>query len=223
MSVHQRICPPAAKESSQNVCFDLPVHSVQQYARWTWQAPTSRSSRQYSPPSNLPTTYHRQWQWMRKRRIKRNKARFISTGPIHQVLSGTRNGRLSICHSQKQAKPGSAPSARHWIIVCQKKTSEKVALCQELSRAASQGPKQPAPNPISHLPAISWKRRRRIIAPCDINYRSRWINTCISRKKWPGNEIKVGPKLHGLVQLESCKRLVPEENHLWWGANQHFV
>ena len=36
-----------------------------------------------------------------------------------------------------------------------KKTSEKVALCQELSRAASQGPKQPAPNPISHLPAIS--------------------------------------------------------------------
>ena len=36
-----------------------------------------------------------------------------------------------------------------------KKTSEKVALCQELSRAASQGPKHPAPNPISHLPAIS--------------------------------------------------------------------
>ena len=108
LSVHQRICPPGAKESSQNVCFDLPVHSVQQYARWTWQAPTSRSSRQYSPPSNLPTTYHRQWQWMRKRRIKRNKARSISTGPIHQVLSGTRNGRLSICHSQKQAKPGSA-------------------------------------------------------------------------------------------------------------------
>ena len=101
--------------------------------------PTSRSSRQYSPPSNLPTTYHRQWQWMRKRRIKRNKARFISTGPIHQVLSGTRNGRLSICHSQKQAKPGSAPSARHWIIVCQKKRPKKsrfVKSCPELPARA---------------------------------------------------------------------------------------
>ena len=145
LSVHQRICPPAAKESSQNVCFDLPVHSVQQYARWTWQAPhiTFLASifTPFQPSNNLPQTMA----------VNAKEADKEKQGPIYQHRSDSSSFigdkkrtavHLSFAETGKTGICAQRPPLDHSL---SKKTSEKVALCQELSRAASQGPKHRLP------------------------------------------------------------------------------
>ena len=106
--------------------------------------PTSRSSRQYSPPSNLPTTSNNLPQTMA---VNAKEADKEKQGPIYQHRSDSSSFigdkkrtavHLSFAETGKTGICAQRSPLDHSL---SKKTSEKVALCQELSRAASQGPK----------------------------------------------------------------------------------
>ena len=140
---------------------------------------------------------------------EKHKARFIN-GPIHQVLSGTKRGRASICHSQKQAKPGSGLHSPldHSL---SKKSPKKSRFVKELSRAArARAQNTPLAQSVillqfpENVGRIIARRATLIIAADELTDASCARNLQVSR-----NEIKVGSKLHGGVQLEWYKRVVP--------------
>ena len=105
----------------------------------------------FQPSNNLPQTMA----------VNAKEADKEKQGPIYQHRSDSSSFigdkkrtavHLSFAETGKTGICAQCPPLDHSL---SKKTSEKVALCQELSRAASQGPKHPALNPISHLTAIS--------------------------------------------------------------------
>ena len=112
----------------------------------------------FQPSNNLPQTMA----------VNAKEADKEKQGPIYQHRSDSssfigdkkRTGvHLSFAETGKTGIRAPRSPLDHSL----SKKSQKVALCQELSRAAKLGPKHPL-WPISHLVAISGKRRCRIIA-----------------------------------------------------------